>query len=78
MRRTFKRIAQLAGIDETNVSGHSCRIGAAQDLAANGAGLPELMTAGRWNDARMVPRYTAHQATRHGAMAKLAAKQKRQ
>jgi len=78
VRRTFKRIAQLAGIDETHVSGHSCRIGAAQDLAANGAGLPELMTAGRWNDARMVPRYTAHQATSHGAMAKLAAKQKRQ
>ena len=49
--RNFKRIAALVGLDPTSVSrisAHSTRIGAAQDLTASGAALPEIMLAGGW------------------------------
>jgi integrase len=47
--RTFKRIATLIGLDPTSVArinAHSARIGAAQDLTASEAALPEIMLAG--------------------------------
>lgn len=50
-------------------SGHSGRVGMAQDLAASGAGLPAIMTAGRWKTADMPARYTSRQAARSGAVA---------
>ena len=50
-------------------SGHSGRVGMAQDLAASGAGLPAIMTAGRWKSSTMPAHYTARQAARTGAVA---------
>lgn len=50
-------------------SGHSGRVGMAQDLAASGAGLPAIMTAGRWRSSAMPAHYTARQAAAHGAVA---------
>ena len=50
-------------------SGHSGRVGMAQDLAASGAGLPAIMTAGRWKSSAMPAHYTARQAAAHGAVA---------
>ncbi len=48
--RTFKRIALLLKLGPSRpvsrISGHSTRIGAAQDLTAAGAALPEIMMAG--------------------------------
>ena len=38
----------------------------AQDLAAAGVELPELMTAGRWKSSSMPARYTERQAGRSG------------
>ena len=49
---------------------HSGRVGMAQDLAAAGVELPELMTAGRWKSSRMPARYTERQAAGRGAVAR--------
>ena len=53
----FLRRAQAAGLGK-GFSGHSGRVGMAQDLAATGVELPALMTAGRWKSAKMPARYT--------------------
>ena len=51
-------------------TGHSGRVGMAQDLARSGVELPELMTAGRWKSSRMPARYTERQAAGRGAVAR--------
>jgi integrase len=68
--RRFKRLAALAGLDPARVSGHSARVGMAQDLVSAGFGLPEILQAGRWKTATMVARYARAQAARHGAVAR--------
>ena len=40
-----------------NISGHSMRVGAAQDLMASGAALPIIMIRGRWTKTDTVMRY---------------------
>ena len=42
----------------------------AQDLAANGISLPELMQAGRWADSSMPARYIRRQIAAGGGVAK--------
>ena len=42
----------------------------AQDLAASGAALPELMQAGRWRSSAMPALYVRAQAAGRGAVAK--------
>lgn len=59
------------------ISGHSPRVGAAQDLMAAGCSLPEIMNAGGWKSPSMPGRYTENLALRRGAMAKLATVQGR-
>ena len=70
--RTFKRIAALIGLDPTRplarISAHSTRIGAAQDLTAAGAALPEIMIAGGWKSPQMPAHYARKIDTRQGAM----------
>ena len=51
-------------------TGHSGRVGMAQDLASTGTELPALMTAGRWKNSKMPARYTERQAAGRGAVAK--------
>jgi hypothetical protein len=51
--RILKALAVRAGIDPAMVSGHSARVGMAQDLVAGGADLPEVMQAGRWKSPAM-------------------------
>ena len=67
--RRIAAAAAAAGLDGV-WSGHSPRVGMAQDLAASGAELPELMTAGRWASPRMPARYTAHEQAARGAVAR--------
>lgn len=58
--RIFKRLANSAGIDEkivSQISGHSIRVGAAQDLLQNGASLPQIMAKGGWTKVDTVMRY---------------------
>lgn len=56
-------------------SGHSLRVGPAQDMTAAGISDVDLMNAGRWTSLTMVVRYTRAQRAQHGGMAKLAALQ---
>jgi site-specific recombinase XerD len=74
--RILKGMAKAAGLDHTRISGHSARVGAAQDLAASGTELPALMTAGRWKTATMPARYVEKLAEGRGAMATYKAKLK--
>ena len=39
------------------ISGHSMRVGAAQDLLLSGASLPIMMNKGRWSKPDTVMRY---------------------
>ncbi|MBF0588411.1 MAG: tyrosine-type recombinase/integrase [Magnetococcales bacterium] len=67
--RSFRRLGELAGIDD--LSGHSCRVGMAQDLTANGAELGAIMQAGRWKSPTMPARYGERMASGRGAVAQL-------
>lgn len=58
--RIFKFVAKSAGIDKDTVkqiSGHSIRVGAAQDLLIAGASLPQIMAKGGWTKVDTVMRY---------------------
>ena len=69
IRRRIARSCEVAGFAGT-YSGHSPRVGMAQDLAAHGAELPALMEAGRWDSPTMPARYTRSQAAERGAVAR--------
>jgi len=70
--RIFKRRAAQAGVPAGAISGHSARVGAAQDMRACGFDDGGIMQAGRWKSPRMVARYTERLGARFGAAAKLA------
>lgn len=72
-RSISNRIAAMtraAGLGE-GYSGHSPRVGMAQDLTAAGVGLAALMVAGRWRSERMPAHYARGEAARRGAVARL-------
>ncbi|WP_445781395.1 site-specific integrase [Shewanella sp.] len=58
--RIYKALARKAGIDESvvqSISGHSMRVGGAQDLLNSGASLPQIMVKGGWAKTDTVLRY---------------------
>ena len=58
--RIFKRLARSAQLPASivaHVSGHSLRVGAAQDLLVSGATLPQIMVKGGWTKVDTVIRY---------------------
>lgn len=58
--RTFKRLAKLCGIDPNvakRISGHSTRVGAAQDLLQSGNSLAQIMAKVGWAKVDTVIRY---------------------
>jgi integrase len=58
--RIFKQLAKSAGLDDKvvkQISGHSLRVGGAQDLLKSGASLPQIMAAGGWTKTETVMRY---------------------
>ena len=55
-RHAIQAVTRSAGID--GISGHSARVGSAQDLVKQGATLPDLMQVGRWEDEKMPARYS--------------------
>jgi len=65
----IKAMCQAAGLGQ-GFSGHSARVGMAQDLAEAGVELPALMTAGRWRRSEMPARYIRKIALRRGAIAR--------
>ncbi len=68
--RRFKVMAQRAGIDPAAISGHSARVGMAQDLVAHGAEMAAVMQAGRWKSPTMPARYAERLEAGRGAVAK--------
>jgi hypothetical protein len=56
----LKNLGSVEGMDATavgRVSGHSLRVGAAQQLAINGVQLLPIMRAGGWRSTIIVARY---------------------
>ena len=78
--RIFKEMAHRAGLPEALVdelSGHSARVGAAQDMIAAGIELPNILQAGRWKTTAMVNRYGERLLARRSGAAQLARMQER-
>lgn len=67
--RRISSAAAAAGLGE-GFTGHSARVGMAQDLARSGTELPALMTAGRWQSPTMPARYTRAEQAGRGAIAR--------
>ena len=58
--RTLMRLGSAAGLDEqmsAALSGHSMRVGCAQDLNASGHDILTIMRAGGWRSMNVVARY---------------------
>ena len=62
-------MAKAAGLGE-GFSGHSPRVGMAQDLTAAGVGLTAIMVAGRWKSERMPAYYSRAEEAGRGAVAR--------
>ncbi len=79
--RLFKTMSRAAGLPAEQVariSGHSSRVGAAQDMAASDRiEMPAIMQVGGWKSPQMVARYTQRQTARRSGAAKLAELQNR-
>jgi integrase/recombinase XerD len=78
--QTFKRVAEFVGMtpEETkDVSGHSIRVGAAQDMLALNIDLASVMQTGRWKTTAMPMRYGEHIQAGFGGMARIAKAQGR-
>ena len=78
--RIFKRMARNAGLPGEvvgEISGHSTRVGATQDMVAAGIGMPAIMDSGRWKTTKMVHRYGERLLARRSGAAQLARLQQR-
>ena len=78
--RIYKSMAKKAGLAEdvvAGLSGHSARVGAAQDMIASGIELPAILQAGRWKSTGMVNRYGERLLARRSGSAQLARLQHR-
>ena len=62
-------LAKRVGIDTRLISGHSARVGMAQDLVAHGAEMAAVMQAGRWKSPTMPARYAERLSAGRGAVA---------
>lgn len=57
---TIKRLAKNAGLSPIEIerlSGHSMRVGAAQDMVTRGLDILPMMAAGGWKTTNVVARY---------------------
>ncbi|MBW6495197.1 MAG: tyrosine-type recombinase/integrase, partial [Burkholderiaceae bacterium] len=60
VKRLIKTAAKSAGLDAADIadfSGHSMRVGAAQDLLKAGHGTAAIMRAGGWKSLNVLTRY---------------------
>src|SRR5271154_4675354 len=78
--QAFKRVAKWIKMPDeevAQVSGHSIRVGATQDLLALNIDLASVMQAGRWKTNRMPMRYGERVLAARGGMARAAQEQGR-
>ncbi len=69
INRIYKRLAKMANLDPhiiKRISGHSMRVGAAQDLLLSGASMPMIMSRGRWSKTDTVMRYIENFTSPYG------------
>ena len=79
--RIYKAMARQAGLEAEvadRLSGHSTRVGAAQDMIACGIELPAILQAGRWKSTAMVNRYGERLLAHRSGAAQLARMQSRE
>ena len=55
--RIFKTLAKTASLNPTRISGHSTRIGAAQDLLRHGCSIGQIMAQVGWRKVDTVMHY---------------------
>ena len=63
INKIYKRLTKRAGFSEEiikKISGHSLRVGHAQDMVNAGDSLPMIMSKGRWSKTDTVMRYVEH------------------
>ena len=68
INRIYKRLARSAQFSPEivqQISGHSCRVGATQDLLALGASMPMIMNRGGWSKTDSVMRYLERYNSTH-------------
>ncbi len=75
--KSMARAADLAPEVSESLSGHSARIGAAQDMIASGIDMAAILHAGRWRSPAMLNRYGERLLARHSGAAQLARSQGR-
>ena len=78
--RIFKTMARNADLPMEmveQISGHSTRVGATQDMVAGGIGMAAILNAGRWKTSAMVNRYAERLLARRSGAAQLARLQHR-
>jgi integrase len=71
----LRKVGQWIGLKKEEwekISGHSARVGAAQDLLALNISLASVMQAGRWKDTRMPMRYAERVLATRGGIAQAA------
>jgi integrase len=76
----LRKVGQWIGLERgewQKLSGHSARVGAAQDLLALNIDIASVMQAGRWTDTRMPMRYGEKVLASRGGMARAAKSQGR-
>jgi integrase len=74
INRTIKAMADAAGLDQVviaQLSEHSMRVGAAQDMMANGIGILPVMQAGGWRSMNIVGRYVQEASVMQNGIAQL-------
>ena len=69
INRRIQRACERSGLGN-GFSGHSCRVGMAQDLTVAGYSTHDIAIAGRWATTDGVVNYTKAQAVGHGAVAR--------
>lgn len=75
--RIFRRRAVAAGLDHAfTISGHSTRVGSANDLINNGYTTAQIQDAGNWKSAEMVQLYTRRSQAGANSMADMRRHQK--
>jgi hypothetical protein len=76
----LQKVGKWIGLEKEEcekLSGHSARVGAAQDLLALNIDMASVMQAGRWKDTRMPMRYGEKVLASRGGMARAAKSQGR-
>ena len=69
VNEVFRKLAKRAGLNVEGLTGHSARVGMAQDLTAAGVSLTALQQAGRWKTPQMPAKYVERLTPMDGAVA---------